>query len=89
MRIKIVAGGTFGGPPGATVKNFDTTGQYRQDGQTAQAIDSWQVGRPSKFFQSKLVCLIPIYVSGRPATKGPPSGERRIFCLIAYPVIPK
>jgi len=32
------------------VKNFDTLWQYRKAGQTAQAIDGWQVGRTSKFF---------------------------------------
>ena len=53
----------FCGPPGATVKNFDTTWQYSQDGQTAQAIANWQVGRPSKFLHSLAIC--PIWRDGK------------------------
>ena len=59
--------------PGATVKNFDTTWRYRKDGQTAQAIYGWQVGRPSKFFHSKLACPMPIYGKRKATPKVPPS----------------
>ena len=33
----------------------------------------------SEFLRSKLACLMPIYVSGRPATKVPPSAEVKDF----------
>jgi hypothetical protein len=45
------AGETLRGTAGSGVKNFDTLWQSRKAGQTAQATDSWQVGRTSKFFR--------------------------------------
>ena len=37
----------------------------------------------SGFFRSKLVCLIPIYVSGGPATKVPPPADMKNFIYIS------
>jgi hypothetical protein len=54
----------FGGPPGATVKNFDTLGRFRKANETAQEFIAFAGSVAIEIFPQQIACLMRFAASG-------------------------
>jgi hypothetical protein len=53
------------GPPGATVKNFDTLGRFRKANETAQQLIAFAGSVAIEIFPQQIACLMRFAASGR------------------------